>query len=548
MKNRSLNAKMSFIFALFALASITISVIGIYSLASVNDAVEKIVTINVPRMEWAYILRGTYRQAALRQQQYVTENDKDDLDQLERQLQESDALMRKTFDEAIAKASPQGHKWLTEAQGKYESWWEKSIASRKAHHGGDTNKALAVIAEMKPMRLQAEEIFQNLVKLNTEKMAEENLAAESLYSHARAILLAVSFLSILACSLMAFYVLRATSQAIQAVINDLSEGALQVSAASQQIASSSEEISQAATEQAASLEETAASIEEMNSMVAKNSENASSASQTSHASQQAVSQGQEVVRKMEQAMESINRSSEGMAATVAVIEQIDKETKVINEIVNKTELLSFNASVEAARAGEHGKGFAVVAAEVGNLARMSGVAAEKIAGLLEESKRKVQQMVQETKANVATGTQTTSECGQVFLEIVENVNKVSSMATEIATASQEQSRGCAEITKAMSQLDQMTQQNTAVSEECASSAEELSAQAESLKNSVSMLVQAVNGGEQSFERPAAAVAAAPKRPAHANVVPLKKAKPAPARLAMASGDVPSYDSSGFSDV
>jgi methyl-accepting chemotaxis protein len=502
-------------------------------------------------LEWAYILRGTYRRAALQQQQYVTEDNKDDQDQIERQLHESDALMRKTFDEAIAKASPQGHKLLTEAHAKYEGWWEKSIASRKAHHAGDTSKALAFIAEMKPLRLHADENFGDLVKLNTERMKEENENAENLYAHSRNILLFVSLASIIGCCLMAFFVLRATSRAIQAVITDLSEGAIQVSAASQQIAASSEEISQAATEQAASLEETAASIEEMNSMVAKNSENASSASQTSHASQQAVGQGQEVVRKMAQAMESINRSSEGMAATVAVIEQIDKETKVINEIVNKTELLSFNASVEAARAGEHGKGFAVVAEEVGNLARMSGVAAEKIAGLLEESKRKVQQMVQETKTNVATGTQTTQECGQVFLEIVENVNKVSNMASEIATASQEQSRGCAEITKAMSQLDQMTQQNTAVSEECASSAEELSAQAESLKNSVSMLVQAVNGGEQSFERPAQAPAAAShakKQKAPANVVPIKQAKAAPARYQMASGDVPSYDSSGFSDV
>ncbi|MBC7465119.1 MAG: hypothetical protein H7256_03945 [Bdellovibrio sp.] len=50
------------------------------------------------------------------------------------------------------------------------------------------------------------------------------------------------------------------------------------------------------------------------------------------------------------------------------MEEIGNKTKVINDIVFQTKLLSFNASVEAARAGEHGKGFAVVAEEVGKLA------------------------------------------------------------------------------------------------------------------------------------------------------------------------------------
>ncbi|EQC49763.1 methyl-accepting chemotaxis protein [Bacteriovorax sp. DB6_IX] len=68
---------------------------------------------------------------------------------------------------------------------------------------------------------------------------------------------------------------------------------------------------------------------------------------------------------------------------VSVINEISEKTKVINDIVFQTKLLSFNASVEAARAGEHGKGFAVVAEEVGNLAQMSGKAAEEMVKFLE---------------------------------------------------------------------------------------------------------------------------------------------------------------------
>jgi methyl-accepting chemotaxis protein len=77
-------------------------------------------------------------------------------------------------------------------------------------------------------------------------------------------------------------------------------------------------------------------------------------------------------------MNQINYSNEQMSEIVKVIQEIETKTKVINDIVFQTKLLSFNASVEAARAGEQGKGFAVVAEEVGNLAQMSGNAAKEI--------------------------------------------------------------------------------------------------------------------------------------------------------------------------
>lgn len=328
---------------------------------------------------------------------------------------------------------------------------------------GDDKGALHLMKQMAELRKESESALQALIDRNDQIMKEEDAAAEALYLKSRNLVLMVSLGSIFISALLAFLILRAMSKSIQLVIKTLSEGSIQVSTASQQIASASEELSQAAAEQAASLEETAASVEEMNSMIAKNSENASSAATTSSKSQETVTQGKRIIEKMIQSMDMINKSSEGMIEVVRVIEQIDKKTKVINDIVHKTELLSFNASVEAARAGEHGKGFAVVAEEVGNLARMSGLAAEEIGALLENSITKVNQMVTDTKRNVETGSQVTHECGAVFEEVVKNVTAVSGMATEISSASQEQARGCSEITKAMNQLDQMTQQNASTS-------------------------------------------------------------------------------------
>jgi methyl-accepting chemotaxis protein len=78
-----------------------------------------------------------------------------------------------------------------------------------------------------------------------------------------------------------------------------------------------------------------------------------------------VSTVQEVGHGNEKVRQDIIQNYDEIAGISKVIATIEERTKVINDIVFQTKLLSFNASVEAARAGEHGKGFAVVAEEVG---------------------------------------------------------------------------------------------------------------------------------------------------------------------------------------
>lgn len=266
-----------------------------------------------------------------------------------------------------------------------------------------------------------------------------------------------------------------------------------VSSASNGISSTSQQISQAATEQAASLEETASSIEEMSSMIGKNSDNAASSVSHSEICLENTRQGKRTVEDMIKAMDEINLSNNQIAQIVSVIKEIDSKTQVINDIVFQTKLLSFNASVEAARAGEHGKGFSVVAEEVGNLASMSGSAAEEISELLKSSIQKVEGIVGETGKKVDQGTKVAHQCGENLDKIVESVNEMAKMSTDISAASGEQAQGIQEISKAMSQLDEVTQHNASASEQAAGSAQMLSAQSEVLKGLVGELIGILDG-------------------------------------------------------
>ncbi|MGZ3773424.1 MAG: HAMP domain-containing methyl-accepting chemotaxis protein [Pseudobdellovibrionaceae bacterium] len=386
-------------------------------------------------------------------------------------------------------------------------------------------------------------------------------------------LLTVAF-GILICLAFGLLISGYLAKNLQQIANTLAKGAGSVSAASTQIASSSQELAQATTEQAASLQETAASVEELSSMVSKNSDSSKNAAESSANSQEKANEGKLVVEKMiasmsdihtsnQAIMDQVNSSNAQLVEIVTVIKEIGDKTKVINDIVFQTKLLSFNASVEAARAGEQGKGFAVVAEEVGNLAQMSGNAAKEISDMLDNSIHKVESIVTKTKEQVEsliaqgkekvdTGFEVANQCAVILDTIVENVSSVSLMAGEISNASNEQAHGIGEINKAMAQLNAVTQQNATSTHQTSQAAESLSAQAEFLNTSVHELETIIYGADSHRERATVAPKAFSNDHNHNKVVKVnfkKKTfdKAAPAANFESLSEVPHRDAVGFNE-
>lgn len=326
----------------------------------------------------------------------------------------------------------------------------------------------------------------------------------------------------------------------------LSQGSQQVATSSTSISEISSELSEASTEQAASLQETVASIDEISSMVQKNADSATSSTQVSNKSNEAAKRGKNTVEQMitsigeiadsnQEIMLEMQTNNNELTKIVNMISEIGEKTKVINDIVFQTKLLSFNASVEAARAGEHGKGFAVVAEEVGNLAAMSGKASLEISEMLENSMKQVSEIVSKTKSKVETlvgqgkskvenGKKTAMQCGDVLEEILQNVTAVNEMVKEIATASSEQATGVREVTKAMQQFDQTTHQNTTVAQSSSHMSVQLKHQAENLNSIVNELTTIIYGGHKP---PAKAINHVPNSKSNEsqNIISLKKHKP-----------------------
>lgn len=314
---------------------------------------------------------------------------------------------------------------------------------------------------------------------------------------------------------LSIYLSLALSKELSGLSVVLGKNSEDVSDAANQIASSSVQLSASATKQAAALQETAAAVDEISAMVSKNADAANSSKESSAQSRDAALKGRQIVDNMIQAISEINDSNTQVSQQVEqsnaqlseitqLINDIGAKTKVINEIVFQTKLLSFNASVEAARAGEAGKGFAVVAEEVGNLAQMSGNAAKEITDLLQESVRKVETIVNSSKEKievlvnqasekVKTGGERAMECNQALDEILASVSSVDALVSEIAVASQEQATGIAEIAKAVSQMEEVTQETSEVASTSSVAAGQLSSQSLELKSVVGSLVLMVDG-------------------------------------------------------
>jgi methyl-accepting chemotaxis protein len=256
---------------------------------------------------------------------------------------------------------------------------------------------------------------------------------------------------------------NATVESLINIIEQIKEATDYINTSSKEIASGNNDLSNRTEKQAASLEETAASMEELNATVKTNTNNARQANDLAFEASNVASRGVEVVNQVVQTMGEINESSRKISDIILVID----------DIAFQTNILALNAAVEAARAGDQGKGFAVVATEVRNLAQRAATAAAEIKNLINNSVSKVN-----------SGTQLVTQAGQTMGEIVNSIQGVTTVMSQIASASVEQSYGIEQVNSAVIQMDNVTQQNAALVEQSAAAAELLEDQA---KNLVSMI-------------------------------------------------------------
>jgi len=152
-------------------------------------------------------------------------------------------------------------------------------------------------------------------------------------------------------------------------------------------------------------------------------------------------------------------------------------------------------------------GVAIVAEEVRRRAQRSAVAARETAEKIEDS-----------IAKGAHGGEISDRIGQALTEILGRAREVDNVVAEIASASNEQSEGLAQVVTAVTQVGHVTQANAAGAEESAASTVEMNQEVGVLRAAVGELRLLLGSVPAAMAEPAEELETA--------------AKPAPAPLSL----------------
>jgi len=353
---------------------------------------------------------------------------------------------------------------------------------------GDMAKAFtAYDTKMLPAHRAMSPPVENILRIEAEVVEKDSQEASAAVSTTH-LICGAALAACLTLGVWILFVVRGMNRQLMEGVTELAGSIGQIASAASQVAASSQAMAQGASEQAATIEETSSASAEINSMAQRNTENSRSTAEIVTGAQVRTEQTNTSLTEMVEAMDGITSSSQ----------KISKIIKVIDEIAFQTNILALNAAVEAARAGDAGMGFAVVADEVRNLAQRSAQAAKDTAALIEESiersnggKTKVDQ--------VAGGIHT----------VTEETAKIKVLVDEINLGSVEQSRGIDQISRSITEMEQVTQSNAASAQESAAAAAELSSQAQGMRTVVERLSEMVGASTSTVaitptHRPAAA--------------------------------------------
>jgi methyl-accepting chemotaxis protein len=257
------------------------------------------------------------------------------------------------------------------------------------------------------------------------------------------------------------------------LINDLTEASTQLSAASEELLAVAESMSASAEETSAQSNTASAASEEVSAGIQTVSTNME---EMTASIREITKNTNESSSKSNEAMTMANDANNVITALGESSLDIGNVIKVITSIAQQTNLLALNATIEAARAGEAGKGFAVVANEVKELAKQTATATEDISRKIEA----IQNDSQSAVSSIGAVSESIAQLNSIASNIATAVEEQAATTGEVARVVTESSQGVIQITENIQQVSVAAEQTGKGANDMQQAAKELATIASSL--------------------------------------------------------------------
>jgi len=169
---------------------------------------------------------------------------------------------------------------------------------------------------------------------------------------------------------------------------DLTRLTEKVLESSRQITNSATAIAEGSEEQTLIVQKTSLKVEEslkqMDDMLTQSAGTVTKINEARHTTEAGEVNARKTLNHLEEVLKQMADYSKPIYRLSRRVEKIQVVTQVMDEIAQKTDLLSLNASIEATRAGEMSKGFGLIADEIRSMADNSKQSSQEIKTIVEE--------------------------------------------------------------------------------------------------------------------------------------------------------------------
>lgn len=233
-------------------------------------------------------------------------------------------------------------------------------------------------------------------------------------------------------------------------------------------------------------------------------ETAEMSEQVSKNAEDGKNQVQLVIDGIAMARKSNEKASKVIKELAERAKEIGDIATVINDITDRTNLLSLNAAIIAAQAGEHGRSFAVVADEIKRLSEQTSQSTAEIRRIItsvQKSAMEAVKAVEEGFEVVERGVELSTKAGQSLEKILDSARRSMERSHHIAQATVEQVRSSREVLASfeqmasnISQLERATQEQSRGSNLIIRSAERMN----EITRQVSKAIQEIYSGSKQI--------------------------------------------------